>query len=57
MSVPEAPSQDLAHLLFRAACLLVICQMRQIEEAVDPSERWGVLRQALEQFARQGERP
>jgi hypothetical protein len=53
---PPTPPTYLARPLFRAACLLVICQMRQIEEAVpDQGARWELLRQALEQFVKQGE--
>lgn len=46
-----------AWLMTRAACLLVLGRMREIEERVsDPAVRWETLRVALEQFSRK-ERP
>lgn len=48
---------DTAWLMARAACLLVLGRMRELEERVtDPSERWRYLRAALERFS-QMERP
>jgi hypothetical protein len=57
MSAPRTPFIDsvLAEIL-PAMAVYVIAMMRCLEEATtDPSKRWTLLRQRLEQIAKQGE--
>ncbi|HEX6786947.1 MAG TPA: hypothetical protein VF076_07100 [Acidimicrobiales bacterium] len=50
--VPRTDLVDAAWLMTRAAGLLVLGRMREIEEQLlDPAQRWETLRTALERFA------
>ena len=55
---PSGPPPDTGELLAVGIAMIVLGQMRTLEERIDePGQRWEILRRSLEQFVHEQFRP